>query len=389
MSYAFTVADVAFLQSEAGRAALAQVAALPLTEASRIADVATARRVAGDRAAAVLETGLLRRRAAAKLSDPTGWLFTDAALQQATPTLVARYRAGRLAGRDVHDVTCSIGADLVELARVADRCIGSDVDEVRLAMARNNCAGSAVLPLLTRADALAPVSRGTVVVADPARRDAAGRRSRSLARAVPQLGELVARYRGREMVVKCAPGLDFDAVPWADEVEVISLDGQVREACLWMGASATTRRRATVLRRDGRRWSVTADDPDECPVTEPATWLVDPDGAVVRAGLVRQYAARHRLAQLDPRIAYLTGERPPAGQRAFRVVEHGRYSEKAVRSALRRHGVGQLEILARGLPVRPDELRRRLAPRGETAATLVLTRIGRTPTALLCRAELC
>ena len=38
----------------------------------------------GDRAAVLIETMLLRRRAAAKFEDPSRWLFTDDALQQAT-----------------------------------------------------------------------------------------------------------------------------------------------------------------------------------------------------------------------------------------------------------------------------------------------------------------
>ncbi len=123
------------------------------------------------------------------------------------------------------------------------------------------------------------------------------------------------------------------------------------------------------------------------PVGEAGEWLVDPDGAVVRAGLVRHYAARYGLRQLDPRIAYLTGDTPPPGVRAFRVLDSGRYSEKALRALLRRHDVGRLEILVRGVDVDPDALRRRLKPRGTTEASVVITRIGRTAVAFLCRAE--
>jgi hypothetical protein len=187
--------------------------------------------------------------------------------------------------------------------------------------------------------------------------------------------------------VKCAPGIDFAEVPWAGEVEVISLDGQVREACLWHGSLATVGRRATVLRTVGPEWTVTDTEPDDCPVREPGEWIVDPDGAVVRAGLVRNYAARHGLGQLDERIAYLTGDAPPPGIRAFRVLEYGHYAEKTLRAALRRLGVGRLEILVRGLDLDPNKLRPRLRLAGNTEATAVLTRVGRTPTAFICQAE--
>lgn len=385
MGYSFSLDDVAYLRSDVGCAALSEVARLPLTSESRLSDVAAARGIAGERFAPVLETVLLRRRAESKV-DATGWLFTDDALQQATASPVARHRARRFAGRVTHDVTCSVGADLVELARVADTCVGSDLDPVRLAMARHNCGPSQAL---LRADALRPVSRATAVTADPARRDSAGRRTWRPADFVPPLDELADVYAGVDLAVKCAPGIDFAVAPWADEVELVSLDGQVREACLWTRGLATpgVTRRATVLRHDRPEWTITDAEPDDCPVREPGGWIIDPDGAVVRAGLVRHYANRHGLGQLDERIAYLTGDEPPPGVRAFRVVEHGHYSEKSLRAVLRKHDVGRLEILVRGLDVDPNTLRRRLKLAGGEEATVVLTRIGSSPHALLCHAE--
>ncbi|UOZ10566.1 class I SAM-dependent methyltransferase [Amycolatopsis sp. WQ 127309] len=385
MPYAFSLDDVAYLRSGAGEAALAEASTRPLTD--RIADVAAVRRLVGEEhAAAVLETAVLRRKAVGKLSG-VDWLFTADALQQASASLVARHRASRLTGLDVHDVTCSVGADLVEIARVAKRALGSDVDPVRLAMARHNGVAAGVSFGLVRADALKAVSRDTVVVADPARRDAAGRRAWKPADFTPPLDGLVDAYPGRPLSVKCAPGLDFAIAPWADEVELVSLDGQVRESCLWRGLGTGVTRRASVLRSDGTQWTVTDAEPDELPTREPGEWIVDPDGAVVRAGLVRHYAARHGLWQLDERIAYLTGDTPPPGVRAFRVLEQGPYSEKSLKSVLKRHDVGRLEILTRGLDVDPDALRRRLKPRGSAEASVVLTRIGRAPVAFVCRAE--
>ncbi|WP_432278688.1 THUMP-like domain-containing protein [Nocardia carnea] len=420
----------------------------------------------------MIETVRLRRRAAVKLAGAQEWLFTDDALQQATPTLVARHRARRLAGRDVHDVTCSIGADLAELARICPRVVGSDLDPIRLAMAKHNLARSLPSPadptggpvpgagsgpaeadsaaaehnrrgpassvhrrrgagasaaaenrvrgaappagaldtatdrlpgsgpttgaqsardastntVLVRADALVPCSTGTVIVADPARR-AGGKRTHDPAALQPPLPDLLAAYAGRDLAVKCAPGLDFDRLGWAGEVEVVSLDGAVREACLWSpGLSEPgVTRRATVLTGAGGVGTLTDADPDEIPERAPGEWIIDPDGAVVRAGLVRHYAARHGLWQLDPRIAYLTGDTVPEGVRGFRILDRLEFREKALRTELRRLDCGALEILVRGVDVDPDVLRRRLKPTGSQPYTLVITRIGRTATAFLCR----
>src|ERR1700739_2773124 len=169
----FGTADVGYLRSESGAAALAAVAELELTDATRIADIAAVRARFGDRAPVLVETTLLRRRATDKLGQlgpdfpVSNWLFTDEALQQATAAPVALHRAQRLAGLVVHDATCSIGTELAALRRSGVRAVGSDIDQVRLAMAPHNLGAAADL---CRADALRPVTRGAVVVVDPARR---------------------------------------------------------------------------------------------------------------------------------------------------------------------------------------------------------------------------
>jgi hypothetical protein len=351
-----------------------------------VADIAWARQRFGDRAAVLVETTLLRRRAAAKFTDPSGWLFTDEALQQATAEPVARHRARRLAGLSVHDATCSIGTELAALRNSAGYVVGSDIDPVRLAMAAHNVSDVN----LCRADALRPVTRDTVVLVDPARRSG-GRRRLEPRDYTPALDGLLDVYRGRGLVVKCAPGINFDALPrlgFQGEIEVTSLRGSVREACLWSTGLAAdgVARRATLLDTGE---DVTDAEPDDCPVAPAGRWIVDPDGAVIRAGLVRHYAARYRLWQLDPDIAYLSGDRLPRKVRGFEVFEELNYSERRLRQALSARDVGAVEILVRGVDVDPDVLRARLRLRGSQPASVVITRIGSGPasraTAFICR----
>ncbi|MFC8380357.1 class I SAM-dependent methyltransferase [Nocardia sp. NPDC057272] len=407
MGYRFGRDDVAYLGSAAGRAALAEVDRLELTTATHLRDIEQVRRAHGALAPALIETVRLRRKALVKLPTAGEWLFTDDALQQATPALVARHRATRLAGRAVHDVTCSIGAELSELAAACPAVVGSDLDDVRLAMAAHNLGvgpvsavdrgpvtGSDAAPsaagsrniVLARADALVPTTRDTVIIADPARR-ADGRRTFDPAKLQPPLPDLLAAYAGRDLAVKSAPGLDFDRLGWDGEVEIVSLDGAVREACLWSPGLTEpgVTRRATVLTSHGGATTLTDAAPDDIPDRAPGDWIVDPDGAVVRAGLVRHYAAKHGLWQLDPQIAYLTGDTVPTGMRGFRIEDRFELREKTLRQELNRRDCGSLEILIRGVDVDPDGLRKKLKQRGSTPYTLVITRIGRAGVVFLCR----
>ena len=333
----------------------------------------------------LVETTLLRRKAVAKFADPSGWLFTDEALQQATAEPVAIHRARRLADVAVHDATCSIGTELAALRNSAAYVVGSDIDPVRLAMAGHNLADVD----LCRADALRPVTRDTVVLVDPVRRSG-GRRRFDPRDYVPALDALLDVYQDRDLVVKCSPGIDFEELlrlGFRGEIEVTSLGASVREACLWSeGFGEGVTRRATMLDTGE---GVTDADPDDCPVAPVGRRIVDPDGAVVRAGLVRHYAARHGLWQLDPDIAYLSGDRLPANVRGFEVLEQLNYSERRLRQALSARDVGAVEILVRGVDVDPDALRARLRLRGSQPVSVVLARIGSgaasRATAFICR----
>ncbi|MDT5090026.1 MAG: hypothetical protein QOG47_2733 [Mycobacterium sp.] len=358
----------------------------------RVGEITRLRERFGDRTPVLVETVLLRRRAATKLAELPGsrnWLFTDEALQQASAAPVALHRSKRLRGKVVHDVTCSVGTELAALRGSAAELVGSDIDPVRLVMARHNLGDGVDL---CRADALRPVTRDAVVVADPARRSG-GRRRFNPRDYQPALDDLLKVHRDRDMVVKCAPGIDFDAMAqlgFDGEIEVTSYRGSVREACLWSPGlvESGVRRRASILDRGEQ---VTDADPAECRVRDAGRWLIDPDGAVVRAGLVRHYAARHGLWQLDPNIAYLSGDRLPAGVRGFEVLDQLAFDERRLRQALATLDCGALEILIRGVNVDPDALRRRLALRGSLSLTVVITRLGSGAaaqgTAFVCRSS--
>lgn len=398
MAYRFSPDDVGYLTSPAAEDAFEAAAGLALTEQTLLADLTRLRRIAGERAAAVAETVRLRRRAGDRWGPGfSEWLFTDEALQQAAPPLVAAHRAARLAGHRVHDVTCSIGGDLAALSQTAGPRsaigpLGSDLDRVRLAMARHNLAASGLRAGLFAADARTVTSRGTIRYADPARRDSAGRRITST-ETIPSVAELDAADPERLPVLRLPPGIDYDALGRPGEIEIVSLDGVVREAVAWPPLLAGVARRATVLRSDAGRGGVpvfelTSNDPDDAPVAAVGEWIVDPDPAVVRAHLVRHYAARHELALLDPHLAYLTGSRPPPGVRAFRVLDTAVFRERTVREWATRDEVGTLEIKQRGTPVVPDELRARIRPTGDRRIqrTLIVARIGSTPQAFWCEA---
>jgi hypothetical protein len=107
-------------------------------------------------------------------------------------------------------------------------------------------------------------------------------------------------------------------------------------------------------------------------------FLYEPDGAVVRAGLVDELAASDRCSRTGSgsrQAAYLTAEAcvPTPFADLFAVTEVLPFDERVLRGWVREHRIGILEIKKRGLEVDPAVLRKRLKPSGRAAATLVLT----------------
>ena len=67
------------------------------------------------------------------------------------------------------------------------------------------------------------------------------------------------------------------------------------------------------------------------------------------------------------------------------MVEHLPYREKPLKAALRARGIGAVTIKKRGVDISPEQLRARLALRGDDEATLILTRAEGEGVALLVR----
>ena len=381
----FSVDEVRFLAAHAEEIAEVEPS-LGLSRKTVFGDRALLEARFGDAARAALELASARKAGGEKF--PAGWLVDADAAQQATPAAVSEVRAARLRSHGitfVHDVTCSIGTEAPAVRNAGMEWLGSDIDPVRLLMARHNLGPGA---WLARADALQPVSTLGAVVADPARR-ADGRRITDPAKLLPPLPSLVDTYAGRELAVKCAPGIDYSQ--WSGLVSVVSANGGVKEACLYTpGLSGGIRREAVVLRGSGAGGEgldcerINDSASDDVDVTGPGSYIIEPDGAVIRAGLVRHWAHRHGLTMLDEHIAFLTGPAVPPGHTGFPYLET--VPVKKLRVALQAHDAGSVEILVRGVDIDPDRLRAKLKLKGpaKNLRGVIIARVGSGAVAYIC-----
>jgi hypothetical protein len=337
---------------------------------------------------AALTQARLRLAARAKFGPfAAGMLFTPAGLEQATRLTVAARHAQRFASAGVAavaDLGCGIGADSMAMATFDREVLAVDRDEVTAAVATMNLRHWPEATVRREDATTVDLAGITGAFVDPSRREASGKRLLDPRTGSPPLS-FVLDLAGRLPAVgmKTAPGIPHHLVPQNAEAQWVSVDGDVVEATLWFGLLARdgVRRAALVLPDDGDE-SVAPVEITDVDLPEPVVGpvgsvLYEPDGAVIRAGLVGQVASAVDGRLVDRTIAYVTSDRvvrtPLA--RAYAVEEVFGFQLKTLRTWLRDRGVGRLTIKKRGTAVEPEQLRRQLRLSGDNEATIVLTRV--------------
>jgi hypothetical protein len=428
-------------------AAEADGAATPLALAVRLR-----REYPADLVAAATAQQELRLAARAKFSRASDMLFTRAGYEQSSSEPIARYRAARFgAARLVADLCCGIGGDLLALA-CGREVLAVDRDEVHARLALHNAGvygvADSVRAVVTdvrdvRLDGL------DAVFIDPARRSGPGTASLTAGHSPARTGAASARaasaragaaasaapHRFRTglseppldwclaladrvpaVCVKAAPGLPTNLIPAAWEAEFIADGRDLKEAVLWSPALVTAPvagsggpRRALVLSGSDAN-ALVACPGDPVPVTEPGEYLLDPNPAVTRAGLVEDLARSLSdgsdgrgggsggggtgadgeraggVAKIDPQIAFLTVNRlvQTPFARTLRVLDSAPWNEKRFAKRLRELGIGAADIRRRGLAGDVDLIHRRLKLAGPNRATIVITRVNDKPWGLIC-----
>jgi len=342
--------------------------------------------------AAALTQSRLRTAARAKFGEfAAGMAFSQEGLEQATRLTVAARHARRYRDAGVErvaDLTCGLGADAMALAALGVGVVAFEKDEATAVLADHNLRHwpDAVV---VHADSMETVRGVDVdgVFADPARRSGAGRRH-SPSNYLPSLNSVLElRDQFRALGLKLGPGVPHEAIPGDAEAEWISVDGDVVEVGVWCGPLARRHGHAALVIRDGAAHELAA-DLRRGEARSLGEFVAEPDGAVIRAGLVGALADDLGAGLLDPTIAYLTAddvtESPFA--RWFRVEEQLPLDAKRLAAALRARSVGTVEIKKRGVDVVPEKLRAQLKLRGSESATVLLTRVAGRHTAIIASA---
>ncbi|WP_186760558.1 class I SAM-dependent methyltransferase [Arthrobacter alpinus] len=345
--------------------------------------------------AAALTQARLRAKAEAKFGEfAHQMLFTQAGLEQATRLSIAALHAQRFTTASitsVADLGCGIGADSLAMASLDIIVTAVEMDEITAA-----CTTVNLMPF-PHANVICGRAEDTNldgiegVWLDPARRttNTSGTTRLFDPEAFSPPLSFVEKLAdsGRAVGVKMGPGIPHDAVPATAEAQWISVNGDVVEAGLYFNALARPgiRRAALVVGAHGMNelTSAIVYDPahQDVQLGPIAGYLYEPDGAVIRAGLVADLARTMGAHLIDEHIAYLCSEQPAQTPfaRGYKVLEVKPFNIKALKAWVKANRIGVLDIKKRGISTTPEEVRRQLltgSGKGPNKATLILTRIG-------------
>ncbi|MUK01709.1 SAM-dependent methyltransferase [Vibrio cholerae] len=368
----------------------------PYTEADsmRLTGQLRAAGYAPEVVAAALTQSRLRAKASAKFGPfADRMIFTAAGLEQATRLTVAARHAQRFVDAGlvkIADLGCGLGADSMALATLDREVTAVELDETTAAAATMNLMPFPNARVVNADASFVDTAEYDGVWLDPARRTTTTSGTSRLfdpeAFSPPLSFVQELADSGKPVGVKMGPGMPHDSIPAGCEAQWVSVDGDVTEVALWFNALRRdgVRRAALTIGPRGAAEMVSEQEFGHGPtpaIGEPAGYLYEPDGAVIRAELVADLADRLGGHLLDPMIAYICApfltDTPFA--RAYRVLEVRPYNVKALKAWVRTEGIGVLDIKKRGTSVTPEEVRKQLltgSGKGRKKATLVLTRIG-------------
>ncbi|CAB4631676.1 unannotated protein [freshwater metagenome] len=341
--------------------------------------------------AAVLTQAKLRKRAKVKFGEfADQMLFTEAGLEQASRLKVAALHAGRFraAGiKQVADLGCGIGAEAMAMASLGIQVSAFEIDEVTAAVATYNLAPfDNVIVEIADVEQL-DLSKFEALFFDPARRELHGPKKASAQRHFdpanfsPNYSFCLEHAVTKPTGIKLGPGHDKRQIPTECEAQWVSVNGDLVELGLWFGkvARENIARSALLIDSSGQHEiTSTESDSPNAELAEIGSYVYEPDNSLIRSSLMADFAKPLGLTLISPEIAYLSSNEKISSPwlKGYQVIDNLVFDRKKLKAYVREHNIGILEIKKRGSDISPEELRKQLAPKGEGAATLIVTRVG-------------
>jgi len=334
-------------------------------------------------------------------------LLTEDGISQATRPAVAKYRAEFIVnkfGKHAHvlDLTCGLGFDAREFARLGLRVTAIEINPEVAEFARHNLLPFGIEVHCADASEYVITDDVDVVFVDPARRDpTAAKDSQGNTKRIfdpsqwsPSWETINQIAMHHPVIAKVAPGID-KAVLENWDARWISSDGDLVECFL---SSAGTGIRSAVLIDSKNDMSFEAIGDTETNASVLGDFLVVPDPALIRASALDAVAHICNGGLVNEHIAWLTSndkdavaalqDHLPSLASVLKIESHFKFSEKQLSANLKGVESSGVTVMTRGMQLDVEAIRKlavKASTPGKQELIVAIYRDDAGPQALICR----
>jgi len=319
----------------------------------------------------------LQKQASNRIKESTNFIFTIKGVQQSSSTLLAEYHSKKMEHFEtVADLCCGNGIDLHHIAVGKKQVWAVDFDkETLLAAKYNNSKHKNIKYLKIIAQDF--TKKVEAIFIDPDRRS--GKRRLVEAEDLsPSLSEVLEMQKiTPNILVKLSPAMDYKNlyISVDHSWEFISENGELKEILLCLGMFAQKRNKAVLL---PKKVELIANN-EKIDVSKIKKYLLEPDVAIIRAGMVQDLGALFNANLIDEHLALLTFPEEIYSDyfKTYEVIDEINFNRKLLQKYLREKSIGKLVIKTRGFNQSVEQFRKKIKLTGEKSALMFILRIGK------------
>lgn len=323
-----------------------------------------------------------RKKARVKIpswaSHPEVLFPASLSMEQSSSELTARYKASRVAGQKMIDLTGGLGVDTFYMGQNFDRVIYVDQQETLVHLARHNfnlLNVSAVDFQFIHADSISFIQTSDEIYdwlyVDPARRGSDNTKLYLLSDCDPDLvvNWPLLKKKSKNILVKTSPMLDVKAalkqLPDVREVVVLAVKNEVREVLLWLSQWEPKQEEVRITainlnknEQDEFQFTYKQEETAEVTYSFPQTYLIEPNAAILKAGAFKIFAVANGLSKLHKNSHLYTTNLPPKGiqGRIFKIIEEVKLDKKVLKGIF---PSGKVNVMVRNHPQKAAELKKK------------------------------
>lgn len=345
-----------------------------------------------------------RQKAAKKLpswsANPDLLFPASISLEQSSSEETAQFKAERLIGNLMIDLTAGFGVDFFHLSQGFEKGIYCERQPELFQISRHN------LELLNpgkfefkEGDGLDFLRKTEyhfdLIYADPARRGGGNQKLYKLQDCEPDVVGAwpLLRSKSEQILIKASPMLDitqaWSELPEIQKITVVSVKNEVKELLLsWKKGKTQESREISVVDLGGEnpRFSFDSKEEEKAVATygEAEKYLIEPLSGILKAGAFNLFAARFGLKKLEKNSHLYTGNEIPSEipGRVFEVIQEISPKKQEIKNLF---PSGKVNVICRNYVQGAEDLKKKLGLKDGGEDYLIGTKTGSGYKVFWCR----